>query len=72
MATDFPDYIRGPGFWFLFEMLIAQDVCLNPIFSAKFTDFSISAKGEEDFYEAIEAGLKAYERTHKYIKQMEW
>jgi len=58
MGAEFIDYARGPGFWFYFQMLVAADVCHNPLLSAKYTDFEIEGK---DLFEVFEKGLKLYQ-----------
>lgn len=69
MSAQFKDYKRGPGFWFLFEMLVASDICDEPLLSAKHSDFKAE---HEDIYGMLNDGLKAYERINMRKFYKEW
>lgn len=70
MSGEFKDYKRGPGFWFLFEMLIAADVSKRPYLSARLMDI-IPNSDQDDLYEVIDTGLTIYERLNS-SKYKDW
>lgn len=57
MSGEFVDYRTAPGFWFYLELLIAEDICRFPLYSAKYSDFLIADK---DILSVFDRGLRAY------------
>lgn len=64
VAGEFKDYKRGPGFWFLWALVIGSDISKHPYLKARFTT-QIPGEDEDDLYAVINDGLTIYERINR-------
>jgi len=72
VAGEFVDYERAPGFWFLFEMALAVDICRQPLLSAKYAEYFAYIGGREDIYKTMDEGLQIYEMVNSRKKYTGW
>ena len=58
MAAEFVDYDKNPGYWFMIQLLIAEQVVENPKkYSVKYSDYGLN---ELDLLEAFDYGLMVH------------
>jgi len=68
-VARFEDYNKSPGYWFLIQLSIAEEISKNPKNSAKYRTYALN---EVDLLDAFDTGINLYRERVDRIFRMRY